>query len=191
MPFINLRVFLLISKGFMHNNSMSKAKFITLLVLLIIGFITKWVLFDYSLSDGRVIGNLTNISEKKVYGFLKSWEGSVDEGSGDKLTTYFSIKDLKLAKELYNYEGKQVILYYEEHFVTFPSLSKMIVTKWEPKDKVEDKVNEISALNILGKTLFCSFLGSLRKNNELYEKVKSFIQTDNLYLYKQFSKCND
>jgi hypothetical protein len=170
---------------------MSKMKFKILAVLIVLLIAAKLVLFDYTLSEGRVIGNLTNVSEKKVYAILKSWEGSVDEGSGDKLTTYFSIKDNKLAKELYNYKGKQVILYYKEHIITFPSRSKMIVNKWEPKDKINEKAQELSALNIVGKTLFCAFLGSIRKESDLYNKVKSFVQSDNLYLYKQFSKCND
>jgi hypothetical protein len=169
---------------------MSKGKFIFVAVLVGLLIITKWVLFDYNLSEGRVIGNLTNISEKKVMAVLKSWEGSVDEGSGDKLTTYFSIKDKKLAKELYDYEGKVVILYYEEHLATFPSQSKMIVTSWEPKDKPNEKADELSALNIVSKTLFCSFLGSIRRDADLYERVKAFVKADNLYLFNQFKKCN-
>ena len=67
----------------------------------------------------------------------------------------------------------------------------MIVIKWEPKDKSNEKAEELSALNIVSKTLFCSFLGSIRKDTELYERVKSFVQADNLYLYNQFKKCNE
>ena len=71
--------------------------------LLLIGYLTVWVLFDFNISTGKRVGNLVKISKKGKFIFLKTWEGTLDEGSGDKLTYYFSVKNEKVAQELFSY----------------------------------------------------------------------------------------
>lgn len=161
------------------------------LVSLIVG--TKYVLWDFPVSSGKRVGNLTKISKKgKIW---KTWEGTIDEGSGDKLTSYFSVKDNKLAEELYQYEGKQVVLYYEEFLVGWPRDTKDVVNSWKPKNsEVVSSVTDTSLVDAmaskLSESLFCSLLGSLYQDQELYQRVKEYIKENNLYLYKQYSNCN-
>ena len=62
------------------------------------GYLTKWALFDFNISSGKRVGNLVKISKKGKFIFLKTWEGTLDEGSGDKLTYYFSVKSEKVAQ---------------------------------------------------------------------------------------------
>jgi hypothetical protein len=167
-----------------------KILFPVIILTVLVG--AKYTLWDYPVSTGKRVGNLTKISKKgKIF---QTWEGTIDEGSGDKLTSYFSVRDNLLAEELYNYEGKQVILYYEEHFMGWPRDTKYTITSWKPKDSnilsvTSEGTNPL--VQALSKTLFCTLLGSLYKDQELYQRVKDFVKENNLYLYKQYSNCNE
>lgn len=167
---------------------MKKAIFLIIFVLSLWG--TKWALWDMKVSSGKIVGHLTHITKKGKIPFLKTWEGTVDEGSGDKLTTYFSVKDENLAKNLFTYEGKDVVLYYDEHLLGWPRKTKLVVFSWKRKKEVV-KLNESKTLEILEKTLFCSFLGSLLPNEDLYQKVKDYMKGQNLFIYNQYQKCNN
>ena len=154
----------------------------------------KWILWDMEVSSGKRVGNLTKISKKGKFPFFKTWEGTLDEGSGDKLTSYFSVKDEAIAQELYTYEGKEVILFYTQHILGFPRETNYIVVAWKPKEEpVSEKVIESSTevVTVLSKSLFCSFLGTLYVDNDLYEKVKGHISKHNPYILKQYKTCND
>ena len=167
---------------------MRKAIFLIIFVLALWG--TKWALWDMKVSNGKMVGNLTHISQKGKIPFLKTWEGTVDEGSGDKLTTYFSVKNETLAKKLFSHEGKEVILYYDEHLMGWPRKTKLVVYSWKAKTN-RPKFSEAKTLEILEKTLFCSFLGSRLPNQELYQQVKNYMKGQNLFLYNQYKKCNN
>jgi len=169
-----------------------KWKIIFPMFFLTLLFLAKFVLIDYVVSDGKRVGNLTKITKKgKVF---KTWEGTIDEGYGENLTTHFSVKDEKLAQELYAYEGKQVILYYEEHFIGFPRDTKYNIVSWTPKDGVtgSQSVNvDQQLLQNVGTTLFCSMLGSLVSNKNLYDQVKNHLKVSNIYIFNQYQKCNE
>ena len=168
-----------------------------LFVLIIIGLLAysaKYILFDFPISSGKRVGNLTKISKKgKIF---KTWEGTIDEGSGDKLTSFFSVSDDKLGQELYEYEGRQVVIYYEEHLIGFPYDTKYDVTSWKKKDGGFDQNNQAisidaALLSQVESTLFCAFLGAIRTDRTLYLKVKELIKQNNHYLYQQYQKCNE
>lgn len=173
-----------------------KILFPVIVLTLLVG--TKYVLWDFPVSNGKRVGNLTKISKKGKFWFTKTWEGTIDEGSGDKLTTQFSVKSEVLGEELYAYEGKQVVLYYEEHFLGWPRDTKYDIKSWKPKDS-NIIVNNTSSsegldrelVDEISKTLFCTLLGSLYKDKELYQRVKDFIKKENLYLYNQYQRCNE
>ena len=162
-----------------------------LIALLVIG---KYILWNFPVSNGKRVGNLTKISKKGK--IIPTWEGTIDEGSGDKLTSFFSVRDTTIAEELYNYEGREVILYYEQYLLGWPWETSYNITSWKPKQP-EQVVTQSSApedsktLNLLSKTLFCSLLGTLISDEELYQNVKNHVKETNLYLYNQFEKCND
>ncbi|MCB9092605.1 MAG: hypothetical protein H6621_12830 [Halobacteriovoraceae bacterium] len=181
---------------------MKKFKITFFLVLIIVLVVAKYILFDYPVSTGKRVGNLTKLSHKGK--IIKTWEGTIDEGSGDKLTTYFSVKDNELAKELYEFKGRKVILFYEEYIVGWPRDTKYNIVSWQQSteeayhtgstqhQEPEEEAQPTSELyGILGKTLFCSFLGTLINDKELYQQVKEYIKNNNQYLYRQYDKCND
>ena len=108
-----------------------KFKILAPIILLTLIVVAYFILFDFPISTGKRVGNLVKISKKgKV---IKTWEGTIDEGSGDKLTTYFSVKSDKVGQELYDYEGKGVILYYEEYLIGWPEDTNYNVVAWNPK----------------------------------------------------------
>lgn len=162
-------------------------------ILLFILTLTYYILFHYPLSTGKRVGNLTKISKKGR--LLKTWEGTLNEGFGDKLTTPFSIRQDALAQELFNFEGKEVVIYYDEHFLGWPQDTHYNVTSWEPyhgpnaEQGKNPTVTEVAALHLLSKTVFCSFLGTLKNNPTLYQQVKDYIQQHNLYLFEQYQHC--
>lgn len=168
-----------------------KLLFPIILITLLVG--TKYILWDFPISNGKRVGNLTKISKKGK--FIPTWEGTIDEGSGDKLTSYFSIKDDTIGEELYNYEGRQVIVYYEQYLVGWPRDTNYNVISWKPKEGSDAvgymNVDQSQALDLLSKTLFCSMLGTLYTDQDLYAKVKEFLKKNNLYLYKNIEKCNN
>jgi len=47
----------------------------------------------------------------------------------------------------------------------------------------------LTSLALLSHTLFCSFLGTLYKNQELYRSVREHIKKENIYLFYQYQKC--
>ena len=160
---------------------------IIIITTLVIG---KFVLWDFPISSGKRVGNLTKISKKgKIFA---TWEGTIDEGSGDKLTSYFSVRNDDVGNELYNYEGRQVIIYYEQYLIGWPWDTKYNVTSWKPKDSSKLQISEGGdpALNLLSSTLFCSLLGAIYEDQDLYQRVKSHLKTNNLYLYNQIKSCN-
>jgi hypothetical protein len=169
-----------------------KVKVLVPLILLSVGFLTYLILYQYSFSSGKRVGNLVKISKKGK--IIKTWEGTMDEGSGDKLTSYFSVRNEDLGEQLYEFEGKQVVIYYEEYLVGWPWETKYNVTSWKPQDVM--KVNDVgdspdNLIDYVGKTLFCSILGTLLTDQDLYSKVKEHVKKNNIYLYDQFAKCNE
>ena len=46
-------------------------------------------------------------------------------------------------------------------------------------------------LQLLNKTLFCSLLGTIFSDANLYAQVKEHIRKNNLYLFKQIETCNE
>lgn len=173
-----------------------KWKILLPVVFITIILATKFILWDFPTSSGKRVGNLVKISKKGKFYFTRTWEGTIDEGSGDKLTSYFSVRSNELGEELYNYEGKEVILYYEQYMVGWPWDTTYNVTAWKPKGGDELKMatsTDVSDLLLdkVSSTLFCSLLGTLYADQELYGKVKEYVKTNNVYLHKQFKTCNN
>lgn len=171
-------------------------KILTVIVIGLVLYGVKYVLFDFPISTGKRVGNLTKISKKGK--LLKTWEGTIDEGSGDKLTSYFSVSNDEIGQQLYEYEGRQVVVYYEEHLMAFPYDTKYDVVLWKNKNEGfndssinNQKTIDASLLNQVEQTLFCSFLGALRSDRQLYLQVKELIKNNNHYLFQQYDRCNE
>lgn len=180
-----------------------KFKILFPLVLITLLVITKFILFDVATSTGKRTGNLAKISERGR--LIKTWEGTLDLGSGDKLTFDFSVRDENVAKELYDFEGREITIFYEEFLKGWPRETKYSVRAWKARsgqknDQQSDDKNITTSSNgayenqtssLLSKTLFCSLLGSIYQDEKLYKNVKEHLKDNNLYLFNQIEKCND
>jgi hypothetical protein len=101
-----------------------------------------------------------------------------------------------------------VVIYYEEHFYGWPNDTNYNVIRWHAQGSVassagsttdvNSKKAEIDSLNGAIKIvanewqmgLFCSLLGTLVSDQELYKKVKDKVQQQNPFLAEQIKNCN-
>lgn len=176
-----------------------KTKILIPVVLLTLALGAKFILWDFAVSTGKRTGNLVKLSKKGK--LLKTWEGTMDLGSGDKLTFDFSVKNDEVAKQMYDHTGDEISIFYEEHMVGWPRETKYDVASWSPigggkstpavAGSGSPEKTPSAALDLLNKTLFCSTVGSLYADQDLYNKVKKHLKANNLYLYRQIEKCND
>ena len=68
-------------------------------------------------SEGTRSGVLSKLSKK---GFiLKTWEGTLLLGSGDRVRWDFSVRDKNLAEKLQDLQGSRVKVEYEEDFIEY------------------------------------------------------------------------
>lgn len=186
-----------------------KYKIIIPVILISAAILAKFILWDFAVSSGKRSGNLVKLSEKGK--ILKTWEGTLDLGSGDKLTFDFSIKNDEVAAQMYEHTGEYISISYEEHILGWPRDTKYNITSWsstgsavrtsgmkgygsagaQSSASASSAAGEGEALETLNRTLFCSVLGSIYQDQELYKKVKEHLKGNNLYLYRQIEKCND
>jgi hypothetical protein len=154
-------------------------------IILVLAFFTKWLLWDLNISSGKLVGTIQHIGQKGNFLIFKNWEGTVLE-NGEPIP--FSVKDNRIGLELLKIEGKEVILYYNQNLLSWPRNTRFLISGWKFQDGGPKKSDIIS---IFEKSLFCSFLGSLLNNKDLYQKVKEFMRAENIYLFNQYQKCNE
>ncbi|MDG1573487.1 6-phosphogluconate dehydrogenase [Robiginitalea sp. M366] len=99
---------------------MKKALFATLGILLLLFMGVYAFLYYVPFSEGVRAGELIKISHKGV--LIKTWEGQISQGISGAQIFSFSVldKEEEVIKQLEEYQGEYVKLYYREHFATFP-----------------------------------------------------------------------
>ena len=112
-------------------------------------------------------------------GFLpKTWEGTLDLGSGDRLTWDFSVHDDEIGEKLKAQSGKMVNLEYRELLWKLFYNTKYDVTSWSLNDRGENDVN-----------LLCRFVAVLRKDKAIVEKIRPMIERYDLGLLSKIREC--
>lgn len=141
-----------------------KKKFIgwSILILILGGAISYGIL-QYSYSNGQRTGKLVKLSKKGF--FPKTYEGTLDLGSGDKLTWDFSVHNEKLGEEIINLSGRMVTLEYRELLWKIFYDTKYDVISYR---LVEDPKGD--SLKML-----CRFVDVLRNNKEIVEMIRPLI----------------
>lgn len=156
-----------------------KKKIIGYLVLL--SLITTgvcYLILSYSYSQGNRAGKLVKLSRKGFY--PKTWEGTLDLGSGDRLTWDFSIHDDDLAEKLQKLSGKKVNLEYRELLFKVIYETTFDVTSFrltEPKEQ--------------DKALLCRFVSVLRKNKGIVEMIRPMILEHDNKLLEEIRGCQN
>lgn len=97
-----------------------------LLGILLVGILITTLAFNYTYSEGTRAGVLMKFSKR---GFVfKTYEGELNMGGVGNIggtanvnqVWNFSVKEAGVADTLHNYEGKKVILFYQEKLKALP-----------------------------------------------------------------------
>ena len=135
-----------------------------------------FALLNYSYSTGTRSGKLVKLSRKGA--IFKTYEGTLDLGSGDQLTWDFSLHDSEIGEELVKKTGQQVNLEYRELLYKVFYSTKYDVTSW-------------SMLRVAGNENFCRLVNVMRKSKFVVEKVKELIEKHDAALIEDARRCQN
>lgn len=156
---------------------MKKKLFAWAILILIIGSAVSYGILQYSYSNGQRTGKLVKLSKKGF--FPKTYEGTLDLGSGDQLTWQFSVHDEKLGEQLTNLSGRMVTLEYRE------LLWKIFYdTKY---DVIGFKMADIPEAG--GTKLLCRFVQVLRQDKNIVEQIRPLILKHDPDLLTEIRNC--
>jgi hypothetical protein len=133
-------------------------------------------LLNYSYSDGIRSGKLVKLAKKGA--ILKTYEGTLDLGSGDQLTWDFSIHDSELGEALVKKTGQQVKLEYRELLYKVFYSTKYDVVSW-------------SMLRVAGNENFCRLVNVIRNSKFIVDKVKDLIEKHDASLIEDARRCQN
>lgn len=144
-------------------------------IVLILSGLVVFGLTQFSYSKGVRSGKLVKLSKKGV--MLQTYEGTLDLGSGDKLTWDFSVHNSKAAEKLIALSGQQVRLEYRQllfrlFYGTKYDVVKFSVVPMQGDDK-----------------WFCRLVDLMRKNHHVVKAVKEMMQNLDPELLTQVRKC--
>ncbi len=147
-----------------------------LIIVVVLAVAAVYILLTFSYSSGYRTGRLVKLSRK---GFvIKTYEGTLDLGSGDKLTWDFSIHDDDLGDNLVKHTGMIVRLEYKEHLYKLFYQSKYNVTNWYLVTNEHQK-----------SSLFCRMVNILRSNTKVVDLIRPMVVSNDPSLLEQIRKC--
>ncbi len=138
-----------------------------------------YILFKHITSEGKAQGVLFKVTKRKKLFFIHTWEGTLNFSGGKILN--FSIKDPSVADELFKYEGKEIVIFYENPIIYFPHNYNELVYDWRPVPEEEHKKND--------KISLCFIFYTLKKNEGLFYQVKDFLFKENTYIKNILQDC--
>lgn len=147
-----------------------------LVVLLLVTAGASYLILNYSYSKGNRVGKLVKFSEKGF--FPKTWEGTLDLGSGDRLTWDFSVHDDELGEKLKKHSGQMVNLEYRELLWKLFYNTAYDVTSWSLNDRNQNDNN-----------LLCRFVSVLRKDKAIVEQIRPMIEKYDSSLLTNIREC--
>ncbi len=153
---------------------MKKKIFFGLFVAVITAILLAVLVLNYGYSTGNRSGKLVKFS--KVGYLIKTYEGTLDLGSGDQLTWQFSVHDDKIGDELIQQTGKLVRLNYKEHLFSLFYNSKYNVTSWEHHRGGMDD-------------FLCRFVEIVRSRPDVVAVLKPLLMERDQELLREVKRC--
>jgi len=149
---------------------------IILLIVLVLLMVMAWAVLSFGYSNGVRTGRLVKISQR---GFLlKTYEGTLDLGSGDQLTWSFSVHDDDIGEKLAEHSGEIVRLKYKELLYSLYYGTQYDIISFE---KVRNEMDKESN--------FCRFVNVIRTNAPLVNSVKEMVMQQDPSLITEIRKC--
>lgn len=146
-----------------------------LIVISIILGIGSYVLTHYTLSRGVRAGKLVKISQTGI--IFKTYEGTIDLGSGNDLTWQFSIHDKDLGEQLAQEIGKTLRLEYRVIPLKLFYTTPYDVVSWGFDGVAQD-------LNFL-----CRLVEFMRENSSVVSYLRPIIQERDAELFRNIKLC--
>lgn len=144
------------------------------IIFIILGVLTYGVT-QYSFSHGVRSGKLVKLSKKGV--LYKTYEGTLDLGSGEGLTWHFSVHNDDLGDQLVAQTGKYVRLEYRELLFKLFFGTKHDVESWSLEGESQD-------LNYL-----CRLVDIMRTNSSIVNFLRPIIEKEDAELLKKIRSC--
>ncbi len=154
---------------------MKRKLFSIFTIIIILLSLIGYGVLEYTFSRGMRSGKLVKVSKKGL--LLKTYEGTLDLGSGDQLTWNFSAHDDKLGEQLVSQIGKQVSLEYRELLFKLFYETKYDVVSW----KLEGASVDLDYL--------CRLVNYLRENSSIVNYIREKIEVDDKVLLKRIREC--
>ncbi len=115
---------------------MKRALLASLAIILVLFLGIYAFIYYVPYSEGVRSGELIKISRKGV--LIKTWEGQISQGISGAQIFSFSVLDKypEVIRNLEEFQGEYVKLYYTERYATFPWLgdTKYFITRVEPDE---------------------------------------------------------
>ena len=147
-----------------------------LIILLFCGI--SYGILQYSYSTGQRSGKLVKLSKKGL--LPKTYEGTLDLGSGDALTWQFSVHDEKLGEKLTSLSGQNITLEYRELLWKIFYETKYDITGYKI---VDDPRNSNKAL--------CRLIIVLRQDKNVVEQIRPMIEQYDPDLLNIIRRCQN
>lgn len=154
---------------------MKKKIYFIVFILVILAGLLGWGILKYPKSDGYRSGKLVRITKKGVV--FKTYEGTIDLGSGDRLTWNFSVHDEAIGEQLSAQAGKNVKLKYQELFFKLFYETNNVVESWQIVESAEDNV------------FLCRLVRILQENSSVVEYLRPKIQAQDSELLQRMRDC--
>lgn len=145
-----------------------------LFIFILIGAI-GFAVTQYSFSRGVRSGKLVKVSKKGV--LLKTYEGTLDLGSGDGLTWEFSVHDDVIGEQLVSQTGRFVRLEYRELLYKVFYGTKYDVETWALEGQSVDT------------DYLCRLVNIMRRNATIVNHLRPIIKQEDNELLKAMRKC--
>lgn len=155
---------------------MKKKIYLTVFILAVLAALLGWGVMKYPKSDGTRSGKLVRITKKGVV--FKTYEGTLDLGSGDRLTWSFSIHDKAIGEQLTQQAGKNVKLEYKELFFRFFYETNNVVDAWKVVENANDNV------------FLCRLVRVIQQNASVVNYLKAKLQIEDTELLQRVRECN-
>ncbi|MBI2518945.1 MAG: hypothetical protein HYV97_00945 [Bdellovibrio sp.] len=153
-------------------NCMKRKIIFGLFFLFALSLLVVWAVLSYPYSSGSRSGRLVRLSQKGWV--LKTYEGTLDLGSGDNLTWNFSVRDSKLGAELSKSMGERVTLKYKELIAPIIYETKYNVTGFQVDLAVTPEARGI----------LCRFVNVIRNYPELTAQIRAILERDDVEMLK-------
>lgn len=146
-----------------------------LVIITIVLGVSGYILTHYTLSRGVRAGKLVKVSQTGI--FMKTYEGTIDLGSGNDLTWQFSIHDKELGEQLSQEIGKSLRLEYRVIPLKLFYTTRYDVVSWGFDGVAQD-------LNFL-----CRLVEFMRENASIVSHLRPIIQERDAELFRNIKLC--